>query len=174
MRSIAVAVVLSACVATAWGTGGKDAQKNASQDEPGVAVVLKKRGSEDPYGPSAYSFRYASQDPEIHGNDVDLVFNNCGQLHLNVVASNKSRVAKLPPNGLAGGLPKDGWFSDSFPPEKGAYVMEVEDDATHMLVKFDITDASKSEVKLRWMPVRSPGKGKAGTMGHCGGSHDSK
>ena len=148
-----------------------------SGEETITKVTLKRRADNGPYGKSAYSFRYASQDAGVHHNDVDLVFNGCGQLHISPAGGSKSRIVRVDAKKLQDvkGLPKDGWQTNCIAPEKGAVeVLEIEDENTKAVVKFIVTDVSEKEVKLEWAPFRDPGRGDAGTLAQCGGPHDCK
>ena len=150
-------------------------------------VTLTKRADNGPYGTSAYSFRLASGDYAVHHNYVDLVFNGCGQLHINPVNGMSSRVVDLgaipfvpsiaaPPSDAA-------WHQRSITPQAGhVYYQEIKDERQSFAVEFLVTEASADTVKLRWEPVDSThqvlplpaGKGAAGTMGQCGGPHAEK
>lgn len=135
-------------------------------------VTLKKRADNGPYGSSAYSFRYASQELSVHRNDVDLVYNGCGQLH---IGGSKSRIVRADAKKLEDveEIPKDGWRKSCVAPEKGAvYVLEIEDENTKVAVKFVLTDVSEKAVKLEWAPFRDPVRGQAGTDAQCGGPHE--
>ncbi|MDB5297812.1 MAG: hypothetical protein JWO31_3795 [Phycisphaerales bacterium] len=47
-------------------------------------VTLSKRLPQGgPYGTSAYSFRYRSQDKAVHKNYVDVLYSTCGLVHIN-------------------------------------------------------------------------------------------
>ena len=135
-------------------------------------VTLKKRADNGPYGSSAYSFRYASQELDTHRNDVDLVYNGCGQLH---IGGSKSRIVRVDAKKLADveEIPKDGWRTSCITPEEGAvYLLEVEDEHTKAAFKFVLTDVSEKAVKLEWAPFRDPHRGQAGTNAQCGGPHE--
>ena len=147
-------------------------------------VTLTKRTDNGAYGTSAYSFRLASQSYAVHHNYVDLVFNACGQLHINPVNGMSSRIVDLgaipfgpsvvaPPAGAA-------WHRESITPQAGhVYLQEIKDERQSFAVEFLVTDATADTVKLRWEPTDPahhvlplpPGKGAGGSMGQCGGSH---
>ncbi len=147
-------------------------------------VTLTKRADNGAYGTSAYSFRLASQNYAVHHNYVDLVFNGCGQLHINPVNGMSSRIVDLgaipfgpsvvtPPADAA-------WHQESITPQAGhVYYQEIKDQRQSFAVEFLITNATADTVKLRWEPADpahqvlplAPGKGAGGTMGQCGGSH---
>ena len=140
-------------------------------------VVLKKRADNGPYGDSAYSFRYRTQDVAIHRNAVDLVFNGCGLLHVSPEKGLKNRIAKVAGStfGDIKGFPTEGWMSDSIAPERGGlYVMEIDDGTTHMRVMFQITGFNGFTVELEWAPFAEQHAGLGGTLGQCTGHHDCK
>jgi len=138
-------------------------------------VTLQKRVDDGPYGKSAYSFRYVTQDVAIHRNQVDLLFNGCGLLHIFSHGDGVNRVARASTTHLEDvtALPKDGWLTSCIKPERGAvYVLEIDDGITRQAVKFRVLDVSADQVKLEWEPLRAtPGAGD-GTMGRCGGPHE--
>ena len=150
-------------------------------------VTLTKRTDNGAYGTSAYSFRLASQDYAVHRNYVDLVFNGCGQLHVNPVNGMSSRIVDLgaiPLDPPAATPPTDAaWHQRSITPQAGhVYYQEIKDERQSFAVEFLVTAASADTVKLRWesvdpshkvLPLPS-GKGAAGTMGQCGGMHSEK
>ena len=155
----------------------------AAEPAPPTEVTLTKRSSNGPYGTSAYSFRLASQDQTVHHNYVDLVFNGCGQLHINPVGGMKSRITDLGTGSLeAGGEPSATakWYNRSIVPQAGhVYHQEIKDERQSFAVRFVVTEADADKLKLRWQPVDAAhqvlplaaGKGAAGTMGQCGGPH---
>ena len=151
--------------------------------------MLTKRANNGAYDTSAYSFRLASQDYAVHHNYVDLVFNGCGQLHINPVTGMNSRIADLgaisfPPTAPI--APPDGdaaWRQRSITPQVGhVYLQDIKDERQSFAVEFVVTDVSAGTVKLRWQAVDpthrvlplAPGKGAAGTAGQCGGPHPEK
>ncbi len=149
-------------------------------------VRLTRRTDDGAYGTAAYSFRLATQDPTVHRNYVDLVFNVCGQLHINPVTGMSSRIVDLGavPFDAAGPAPaapgNTAWYLESFTPKAGhVYLQEIRDERQSFAVEFIVTEASADTVTLRWRPVDpthqvlplAPRKGAAGRMGQCGGSH---
>ena len=155
----------------------------AADPAPSTEVTLTKRGNNGPYGTSAYSFRLASQDQVVHRNYVDLVFNGCGQLHINPVNGMQSRITDLGTASLDSGavpLPTAAWRSRSILPQAGhVYFQEIKDERQSFAVRFLVTEMDGDTLKLRWQPVDpthrvlplAAGKGAAGTMGQCGGPH---
>ena len=150
-------------------------------------VTLSKRADNGAYGTSAYSFRLASQDYAVHRNYVDLVFNGCGQLHVNPVTGMGSRIVDLGAISFGPAVatpPADSpWHQRSITPQAGhVYYQEIRDGRQSFAVEFLVTEATADTVKLRWEPADAsyqvlplpPGKGAAGTMGQCGGSHPEK
>ena len=154
----------------------------AADPAPPTEVTLTKRSNNGPYGTSAYSFRLATQEQAVHRNYVDLVFNGCGQLHINPVNGMQSRITDLGPAALESVIqpPTVTWHDESIMPQAGhVYLQEIKDERQSFAVRFLVTEANASTLKLRWQPVDpthrvlplAAGKGAAGTMGQCGGSH---
>jgi hypothetical protein len=145
----------------------------ANREEEATRVTLTRRAaSGGPYGTSAYSFQFQSQDVAVHHNAVDLVFNNCGLVHVAAYGGQKNRVARVSGKKLAdvNVMPTDGWLKSSFLPEKDAmYVMEVDDGTVRFPVKFHVLEAKSDKVTIEWMPMHVGGEN--GTMGFCGGEH---
>jgi len=167
---IAVTMVLGA---VAFAQQGKK-KEAAAAPGPGTPVVLTKRKDNGPYGTSAYSFRYMSQDVAVHKNDVDLVYNNCGLLHVAPQGGLKNRIAKVKGMAITDAItfPEQNWLTTAVEPEKdGVYVMEVDDGTTHLRVRIHISSVSDTELHLEWMPFRDASKGSSGTLGACSGKH---
>jgi hypothetical protein len=146
--------------------------------EQATKVTLTRRADAGgSYGTSAYSFRCASQDLKVHRNNVDLVLNNCGQLHVSAHGGQENRVAQVTGKKLADvtALPKEGWLKSCFQPEKDAlYVLDVNDGEVHFPVKLRVLEASPDKVTIEWAPlptVRAE-DGEAGVLGTCAGAHD--
>jgi hypothetical protein len=138
-------------------------------------VTLKKRADNGPYGSSAYSFRYASQELDTHGNDVELVYSGCGSLHISPTGGSKNRIVRVDAEKLADvkEIPEKGWQTSCIAPEEGAvYLLQIEDENTKYAVKFVLTDVSEKAIKLEWAPLRDPLRGRAGTMGQCPSAHE--
>ena len=153
-------------------------------DPAGTEVTLTKRVDNGTYGSSAYSFRLDSQNYAVHRNYVDLVFNGCGQLHINPVDGMASRVVDLGvvpfTPAAATPPPSAAWHHESITPQVNhVYFQDIKDERQHFAVEYVVTEVTPNTVKLRWLPLDSthkvlplaPGKGAAGTMGQCGGSH---
>lgn len=152
-----------------------------------TGVTLTRRADNGAYGTSAYSFRLASQDEAVHHNYVDLVFNGCGQLHVNPVTGMSSRIVDLGAVSFDSPVATPGadaaWHQRSITPQAGhVYYQEIKDERQSFAVEFLVTNATADTVKLRWEPVDPahqvlplpPGQGAAGTMGQCGGAHAEK
>lgn len=151
------------------------ALQQSAKSDAARSVTLTRRKDNGPYGTSAYSFRYATQSLDRHGNDVDLVFNGCGNLHVAPNGGEKSRIVKVLASAWtdAGEIPAEGWKTESFAPEKnGVYVMEIDDGATRFHVRLRVTAVSDAEVRFEWAPFRDPSRATQGTLGQCGGKHD--
>ncbi|RKY17475.1 MAG: hypothetical protein DRQ55_15675, partial [Planctomycetota bacterium] len=121
---------------------------NAVPAEKGTRVTLHRRGDNEAYGRSAYSFRHISQDIDEHRNEVDVVFNNCGNLHISA-GGGTNRVARVSAKSLAKlvKLPTGGWSTGCFSPEKSAlYVMEIKDARQTFFVKLRVTDAKQDKL----------------------------
>ncbi len=171
-------LTLALCVLMLPVSAGRTAEPTPTE------VTLTKRADNKAYGASAYSFRLASQDYAVHRNYVDLVFSGCGQLHINPVVGMNSRIVDLGavPFGKSPSAPPAdaAWHQESITPQAGhVYYQEVKDERQNFVVRFLVTDVSAGTVKLRWELVDSAhevlplplGKGAAGTMGQCGGTH---
>jgi len=139
-------------------------------------VLLHRRVDNDEYGKSAYSFRYRTQDVDVHRNEVDLIFNRCGSLHVDGggAANQVARVDVKQLDDLTES-PDEGWFSECFQPEeKAVYVMQVSDETRRYLVSFRILDVKEDRVLFEWQPFDEPPGAKRGYMGNCGGTHTCK
>ena len=166
-------LTLSVGLGAAEQQGTKKGQK-ATAPPPGMPVTLTRRKDDGPYGTSAYSLRYASQDVAIHKNDVDLVFNQCGMVHIAPQGGLKNRIARVKGTEITDALnfPTQSFQSTCFEPEKDAvYIMEIDDNVTHMRVRLHISSVTETEVRLEWMPFRDVGVGTSGTLGACTGKH---
>ena len=165
------ALVLSVCPARA-------------ADPAPTDVILTRRANNGAYGTAAYSFRLASQDYAVHRNYVDLVFNICGQMHINPVNGMSSRIVDLgavPFDPAAATPPADAaWHHEFITPQAGhVYFQDIKDERQNFAVEFIVTEVTPDTIKLRWRPVDPAHqvlplvsrKGAAGTMGQCGGSH---
>jgi len=162
---LAATACLLGFVASAWAP--------TSADKP-TRVTLERRTDNGPYGESAYSFRYASQELDEHRNEVDLVFNNCGNLHISAGGA-ENRVAQVEGRKLSDveALPQDGWTTTCFAPEESAlYVMQIDDGTQRFAVALRIVDAKPNKLVFEWLPFVAPPQGERGTFGECGGEHD--
>ena len=152
-----------------------------------IEVSLTRRVNNGAYSTSAYSFRLVSQDYTVHRNYVDLVFNGCGQFHINPVNGMSSRIVDLgavPFGPSVAAPPADAaWHHRSITPQAGhVYYQEIKDERQSFAVEFLVTEVAADTVKLRWELVDPahqvlplpPGLGAAGTMGQCGGPHAEK
>ncbi len=150
---------------------------------------LTKRQEQGPYGNSAYSFRHASAELTEHRNEVDLVYSNCGLLHINPVGRMSSRVTDLGEAALEAAPDAADenakWLEQSVKPQQGhVYLQEIVAHDQRSLVKFRVDEAAGDSLKISWVaieldppPAPAPGqgqRGRAGTMGLCGGPHQAK
>ena len=145
----------------------------APSEKKATRVTLALRSDSGPYEKSAYSFRFASQDAEEHHNEVDLVFSNCGNLHISDGGAT-NRVAVVPVKKLSQveESPEDGWLTSCFSPVKSAvYVMQIEDGHQKFRVKFRIVDVRQDKIVLEWLPFAELPESERGTLGQCGGPH---
>ena len=168
------ALALFVCAAAGAAVPEAGDASKAKGGAEATRVTLTRRTGNGAYKTSAYSFRYASQDLAVHRNAVDLVFNNCGQLHVSAYGGQQNRVARVQGKKLADvkAMPKEGWLTSCIRPEKDAlYVMEVDDGSTLIRVKFHVLEAKADKVTLEWTPLREVPSGENGTMGACGGEH---
>ena len=168
------------------GGGGKDG-KPAPQAPPasapeakapqGIEVSLSRRNADGPYEKNAYSFRYMTQDVEVHKNEVDVVYGACGQIHVQPGANLKNKIAKVPGMSLdeVQTWPNTGWMTSSIDAVKNQnYVMEIDDGTTRMRVKFRVGTLNSAELRFEWMPFRDMSAGLSGTLSKCTGKHATK
>ena len=144
--------------------------------EKPVKVTMVKRTEGGEYGQSAYSFRFASQDAEIHRNHVDLFFESCGLVHLGTTGT-KNRIARVEGKKLSDvdSLPTDGWLESSFAPNKGElYALEIFGDEFRFRVKLRIVDVKGGKITFEWLPLRVSSSSSAGVAGQCGGGHPAR
>lgn len=159
---------LAACllgfVASAW--------TPARADKP-TKVTLERRADNGAYGESAYSFRYASQEFDAHRNAVDLVLNNCGNLHIGGGGA-ENRVARVEGRKLSDieALPEDGWSENCFSAEESAlYVMLVDDGMQRFHVALRVLDVKSNKLVFEWQRFVPPAGAEHGTLGSCAGEH---
>ena len=151
------------------------------QEKKSTDFELTIREGNGAYGTAAYSFRFSAQSLRVHRNLVDLVYNRCGNLHVNAHGGMKSRIADL---GVVSfdevdTAPKKGWKVDCVRPQKGhVFVQEINDRQQKAYVKFTVTAVERNgTLKVKWSPLKSNEdwphfrRGGAGTMGQCGGFH---
>src|SRR5687767_5291223 len=130
MKTCAVTLIIVALIGVAHLLQENAARAQATR--PAQSFTITKRGEKGPYGTSAYSFRSASQDYEVHRNHVDIVYNNCGLIHVAPVGGEKGRVTDLgemtldaAPNDAPAGAT---WNDSSIEPKAGhVYLLEIED-----------------------------------------------
>jgi hypothetical protein len=180
-------VVLSlsflAFLSSAGAAGGMSAgPRPAAAPQKRTKVVLEKR-SGDTYGNAGYSFLFASRDPAVHRNYVDLLFNSCGLLHFNTYSGTKNRVASLGNVDFAKvkKVPTEGWLKNSVRPVQGSvYVFEgglaIPEITANYAVKFVLTEVKIDSVSIEWAPLGDMPKPPSektrtagvGPMGKCG------
>jgi hypothetical protein len=167
-------ILLLLCAAAGVSMPQSSSATKANGEGEATRVTLTRRAATGgPYGTSAYSFQFESQDIAVHHNAVDLVFNNCGLVHVTAYGGQKNRVARVPGKKLADvdEMPTDGWLKSCFRPEKDAmYVLEIDDGSVRFPVKFRVVEAKSDKVTIEWMPFHGKA-GENGTMGFCGGEH---
>ena len=166
-RRATVCVVLASLIGVAL-------VQQPQQSEQVTKVTLTKRPDNGTYKTAAYSFRYASQDLAVHRNQVDIVYDLCGCVHVAPHGGSKSTIARAEGKTLRDvkTAPKEGW-KECVVPEKGAlYVLSVDTDESRMKVKLLFTDVTDKAVKFEWAQL--PPQSEPGTRGQCGGPHDAK
>jgi len=149
----------------------------------GRTVTLSQR-SQNEYGDSAYSFRFASSDLDVHKNVVELMYGNCGLLHTNVCGGQENRIADVGEKTLdeVNAIPDAAWKDCVHPMVGHVYVEQIRWDGKDLFtVKFAVTERENGKLTLTWVYLgeeREPENrdtkktGPAGTMGECGGDHD--
>ena len=166
------------------GGGGKDGKQAAPPAPPasvpeakapqGIEVSLTRRNADGPYEKNAYSFRYMTQDVEVHKNEVDVVYGACGQIHVQPGANLKNKIAKVPGMSLdeVQAWPNTGWMMSSIDAVKNQnYVMEIDDGTTRMRIKLRVSTLNSAELRFEWMPFRDMSAGLSGTLFKCTGKH---
>jgi hypothetical protein len=159
-------------------------EKDHDQDNKSTEFELTIREGNSAYGTAAYSFRFSTQNVLKHRNLVDLVYNRCGQLHVNAHGGMRSRIADLGEVDFdeVHKAPLKGWNVHCIQPKKGhVYIQEVNDGQHKAHVKFLVADVGDDgTLKLKWSPVESEQEfpqfrlGSAGIMGQCGGYHQER
>ena len=125
---------------------------------PTKTVTLTPRNKQ-PYGTSAYSFRFATSDIAVHRNYVDLLYNNCRSLHLNPFNGSNSRAIDLGESTLAAAADDAAadaiGIDDRIDPVVGhTYLEEVNVDEDHELVKFHVDAITKDGITLTWTSLK--------------------
>ncbi|MBT4865013.1 MAG: hypothetical protein HON53_07850 [Planctomycetaceae bacterium] len=175
---------LSLVVATAFSMplmAADDTARTRKQEKKSNEFELTIRKDNGAYETAAFSFRFASQSLRVHRNLVDLVYNRCGNLHVNAHGGMKSRIADL---GVVNfdkvdTAPKKGWRIDCARPHEGhVFVQEINDGRQKAYIKFVVTTVQRNgTLKVKWSPLKGNERrpefrrGSAGTMGQCGGLH---
>ena len=152
--------------------GGFAKGSSASEETP-ERVMLERRTEPGAYGKSAYSFRYASQSKEEHYDEVDLVFNDCGNLHVAIGSAN-NQVIEVEAKTLEDveEVPEEGWARQCFvPKERSIYVMQIDDERSRFTVKFRILDVKKDRVLFEWLPFTEAPRTLRGPFKVCGAEH---
>ena len=185
MLCVATATLFAIVILPAEGMAqSKESRFDVGEEESEQRFLLEIRDDTE-YSKSAFSFRTEAQDIDVHRNNVDLVFNNCGRLHFNPVLGMKSKVADLGEEDLRVEVDLEeedrDWSASSFIPEEGhVYLQVVNYQGGAMKVKFRIDEMERDEklaisfeVLEEWSGGR-PSSAKAGVMGKCGGPHPPK
>ena len=177
---------------TTWPVAGQPAPKSTTSQKPTTEsatyheVVLTRRKNNGPYETSAYSFRHQTQDLGLHRNNVDVVFNGCGQLHINPHAGLQGGIADVGKADLdkikladVKKVPRQAWRRFCLPPKDGhVYIHEGHYLNQRFTVAFKIKTITPDKLGIQWTflgdgadeetEYRYTG---AGTMGQCGGQH---
>lgn len=163
--------------------GQSEESRFDTDDEKKREFLLEIREGRD-YEKSAFSFRSESQDVDVHRNNVDLVFNNCGHLHFNPVVGMETRVADLGEEELDVEVDLDDedrdWATQSFVAEEGhVYLQVIKYRDQSMTVKFRVDEVERDKLAISWEVLKEysggrPSSGRAGTMGKCGGGHPAR
>ncbi len=180
------ALIASLCLPGAMAQEEEEQSRWDDEKSKSSKIVLTRRADSGAYGTSAFSFTSETQQLDKHRNYVDLVFNQCGHLHVNPVIGMESRVADL---GEQEDLDVEGprgdgrvWATKSFPPQQGhVYWQEIKTNGLTMTVKFRVNEISRDEIKIDWEVVEplegtplATGTGVAGTLGSCAGEHPAR
>ena len=179
-------------VSLSWPLMGQPGADNTSPEKSSPAnkdshkLVLTRRANNGQYGTSAYSFRHQTQELEVHRNNVDLVFNGCGQLHINPHAGLQGGITDIGEADLekitladARKVPRQAWKRFCLLPKDGhVYIHEGRYLNQQFTVAFKIKVITPVKLGLQWR-LLSGQEGEeieyrytsAGTMGQCGGAH---
>ena len=177
---------------TTWSVAGQQVPESTTSPKPVAEstsyydVVLTRRKNNGPYETSAYSFRHQTQDLGLHRNNVDVVFNGCGQLHINPHAGLQGEIADVGKADLdkitladAKKVPKQAWRRFCLLPKDGhVYIHKGRYLNQRFPVAFKIKTITPDKLGMQWKflgdgadeetEYRFAG---AGTMGQCGGQH---
>jgi hypothetical protein len=129
-----------------------EAKAPEAKPPQGIEVSLTRRNADGPYEKNAYSFRYMTQDVEVHKNEVDVVYGACGQIHVQPGSSLKNKITKVPGMSLdeVTTWPNTGWMMSSIDAVKNQnYVMEIDDGTTKMRVG-SASPANSAELHFEW------------------------
>jgi hypothetical protein len=149
---------------------------------PAVTLLCRKKNEQE-YKSSSYSFRYATQDAEAVKNEIDVVYNPCGQLHFTPYGGRETYLADAGKVALddVKELPKQGWRRANcvLPVEGRVYVVEIRADGVSYTYKFEVRNPTAQSIELRWAgigeprtaPAIDPLRGKNGAFGSCIGKH---
>lgn len=174
VRVVSTFVALSVCVASLV---------TAREADPKPSSVTLTKRADSAYGTAAFSFRTASSDLAVHKNYVDLVFNGCGLLHVAPTSGSKNRICDLGKHTLdtsPDAAPADvKWLAECVTPVAGhVYLEDINDQGQTMQVKFRVDELKPDAVTITYLVVTplggepmDPRRGRAGTMGQCGGKH---
>lgn len=162
----------------------KEGADQSRSDQEKSDFTLKLRQDNGAYRGSEFSFRTNSQDIEKHQNYVDLIYNGCGTLHFNPVGQMANRVADLGEMEFADAPKKivgdEDWHQISIEPQEGhVYTQIINAQGQKMLVQFRVDKVEQDSLAISWRTIeklkgRLGNRGRAGTMGQCGGQHQSK
>lgn len=179
-------------VALVWPVNGQSPSDKQSSSESTETrskdhkVILTRRANNGPYGTTAYSFRHQTQELNLHRNNVDIVFNGCGQLHINPHAGLQGGISDLGNVELEKveladlkKVPGQSWRRFCLPPIDGhVYLHEGRYLNQRFVIAFKIKVIKPDRLELQWRSLgpqivedvkyRYVG---AGTMGQCGGAH---
>ncbi len=143
--------ILLAVAAALLASSGLQAQSTET-------ITLETRAKSE-YEKSAFSFRYRSQDLEVHKNHVDFTFEN-GKLRINHHIGLESRIADLGEVNLGDveehleEMDEGNWQSQAVEPVEGhTYVIQLVADGHEMQVEFRIDKLYSEELEFSWIPA---------------------
>ena len=175
-------------IALTWQVKGQTPTETKSQvaDSSAHKVILTRRANNGSYGTTAYSFRHQTQELKLHRNNVDIVFNGCGQLHINPHAGLQGRISDLGNVELAKvaladlkKVPQQSWRRFCLPPVDGhVYLHDGRYLNQRFAIAFKIKVIKPDRLELQWRTLGQQAAEDAkyryvgaGTMGQCGGMH---